>query len=89
MSNPQTAMILKNAFMKYLTGKNAGGAHRVSGAYFFCQQSSAPAGMPSSSMTSLRSSPDTAEMIIPQLSCPIIFLGGRLVQARTVFPTSS
>ena len=57
------------------------------------QHSFAPAGMESSTMRRLSfSSPFsvwTAEISIPQLSWPIIFLGGRLTMATRVLPMSS
>ena len=57
------------------------------------QQSLAPAGIASSTIRRCsRSSPCsvwTAEISIPQLSWPIIFLGGRFTMATSVLPTSS
>ena len=62
------------------------------GELFAAQYSFAPAGMWSSRMMRLRrSSPSSlcsAEIIMPQESMPIIFLGGRLVMASRVLPTS-
>ena len=48
-----------------------------------------PAGTLSSSMTRWSLSPRSADSSMPQLSCPIIFRGARLVTATSVFPTSS
>ena len=57
------------------------------------QQSLAPAGMESSTISRCSfSSPFsvwTAEISMPQLSCPIIFRGGRFTMATRVLPTKS
>ena len=57
------------------------------------QHSLAPAGIASSTITRWSfSSPCsvwTAESSMPQLSCPIILRGGRLIMATRVLPTSS
>ena len=54
-----------------------------------CYTSRLPAGMLPSSITKCSCSPRSADRSIPQLSCPIIFRGARLVTATRVLPTSS
>ena len=59
------------------------------GASGSCYTSRLPAGMLPSSITKCSCSPRSADRSIPQLSCPIIFRGARLVTATRVLPTSS
>ena len=80
-----------NSIVPWKVRRKEGGGEAAP--FFWVQHILAPAGILSSSMTRWSfSSPFsvwTAEMSIPQLSWPIIFLGGRLTMASRVLPTSS